>query len=87
MEKAEVYWLLGIVGTFCGVIIAMVGWYASRMHDSVDKLVDVTNDHASVIAVETTRNDHQDERLDKHEDEIDAMKERVWQVTYNRKKA
>lgn len=84
MEKTGVYWLLGIVGSFCGVIIAMVGWYASRMHDTVDKIVDKTNENTTVIAVEQSRNDDQDDRLDKHDDEIHAMKEKVWQVTYKR---
>jgi hypothetical protein len=84
MEKTEVYWLLGIVGTFCGIIAAMVKWYAGRIHDSFDKLVQTTNTNTTVLAVESKRNDNQDDRLDKHEDDIDHLKERVYQVTYKR---
>lgn len=84
MGKTEVYWLLGIVGSFCGVIIAMVRYYASRMDRSVDKLIDTTNGHTTVIAVETKRNDDQDDRLDKHDDEIDSIKEKIWEVRYKR---
>lgn len=84
MEKAEVYWLLGIVGTFCGVIAGIVKWYASRLHDSVDKLIDTTNINTTVIAVESKRNDHQDDRLNKHEDDIDNIKETIYQVKYKR---
>jgi hypothetical protein len=85
MEKTEVYWLLGIVGTFCGVIAGIVKWYANRLHDSVDKLIDTTNINTTVIAVESKRNDHQDGRLDRHEDEIDTLKEKVFQVTYKKR--
>lgn len=84
MGKTEVYWLLGIVGSFCGVIIGMVRYYASRMDRSVDKLIDTTNGHTTVIAVEQKRNNDQDDRLDKHDDEIDTIKEKIWQVTYKR---
>lgn len=91
MEKTEVYWLIGIVGTFCGVILGMVRHYAGRMDHSIDKLIDVTNSHTTVIAVETTRNDDQDDKLDnhetrlnKHDDEIDSIKEKIWEVRYKR---
>ncbi len=84
MEKTEVYWLIGIVGTFCGIIIAMVRWYAGRLHNSVDKLIDVTNSHTTVIAVEQKRNDDQDKRLDDHHGDIQSIKEKIWQVTYKR---
>lgn len=84
MEKAEVYWLLGIVGTFCGVIAAMVKWYAGRIHDSFDKLVETTNSNTTIIAVESKRNDNQDDRLDKHDEDIDSIKEKIWEVRYKR---
>lgn len=84
MDKTEVYWLIGIVGTFCGVILGMVRYYAGRMDHSIDKLIDVTNSHTTVIAVEQKRNDDQDDRLNKHEEDIDTIKEKIWQVTYKR---
>lgn len=84
MEKAEVYWLLGIVGTFCGIIAGMVKWYAGRIHTSFDKLVETTNTNTTVIAVESKRNDNQDDRLDKHEGDIDTIKEVIYQVKYKR---
>jgi hypothetical protein len=85
MEKDEVYWLLGIVGSFCGIILAMVTWYAGKIHGSFTKLVDTTNTNTTVIAVESKRNDSQDNRLDRHDDDIDTLKERVYQVTYTKR--
>jgi hypothetical protein len=62
----------------------MVRWYAGRLHSSVDKLIDVTNSHTTVIAVEQKRNDDQDKRLDDHHGDIQSIKEKIWQVTYKR---
>lgn len=82
----ETTWqLLGVVGTFCGIIAAMVKWYGGRIHDLLDRLVDTVNTHTTEITVERHRNNGQDERLDDHEKDISSLKERVWEVRYTKK--
>jgi hypothetical protein len=78
--------IMTIVGAMGGIILGLVKWLGNKMNKSIDKLIDVTNGHTTVIAVEQSRNDNQDERLDKHEDDISAIKERVWEVTYKTNK-
>lgn len=85
MEKPELTWqLIGVIGFFVGIIGAMVRWYGSRIHDLLDKLVITVNEHTTVIKIEQKRNDDQDEQLDKHETEIDNIKEVIYQVRYRK---
>lgn len=85
MEEVKITWqLLTLIGAFCGVIVALVKYHQNKIHDSVDKLVEKTNMNTKDIAVESERNDNQDNRLNKHEGEIDTLKEKVFQVTYKR---
>lgn len=85
MEKIEITGILiAIIGGFCGIIVGMVAWYNNRLNTSMDKLIDTVNGHTTVIAVEQKRNDGQDERLDEHDEEIDALKEKIYEVRYKR---
>lgn len=76
--------IVAIVGGMSGIILGLVKWLGNRIHNSIDRLIDTTNDHTKIIAVEQERNDTQDDRLDRHEGEIDSLKERVWEVRYKR---
>lgn len=85
MEKPELTWqLLSVMGGFMGVIGAMVRWYGSRIHDLLDKLVLTVNEHTTVIRIEQKRNDDQDEKLDKHAEDIEEIKEVIYQVKYRK---
>jgi hypothetical protein len=85
MEKVEITWgVLGIIGAFCGMIVGMVRWFALDIKHSTNKLIDTVNGHTTVIAVESKRNDDQDDRLDSHDDDIDALKEKIYEVRYKR---
>lgn len=78
MEEIKITWqLLSIVGIFCGSIIGLVKYLANEIKEEVKKLVDKTNGHTVEIAVH-------DERLDGHDNEINNLKERVFQVTYRK---
>jgi hypothetical protein len=85
MEEIKITWqLLTLIGAFCGVIVALVKYHQNKIHDSVDKLVEKTNVNTKDIAVESERNDHQDDRLDKHDGEINTLKDHLFQVKYKR---
>lgn len=85
MEEIKVTWqLLTLMGTFCGIIIALVKYIGNRIQSSVDRLVDTTNGHTVELAVESKRNDDQDETLQRHGKDIDSLKERVWEVRYKK---
>lgn len=85
MEKITIDWqLIGIVGSFCGIIFAMMKWYGDRLHSSFDKLVDNVNEHTTIIKIEQRRNDDQDEQLDKHSEDIEEIKEVIYQVKYRK---
>lgn len=85
MEKPELTWqLLSVMGAFMGIIGAMVRWYGSRIHDLLDKLVLTVNEHTTVIRIEQKRNDDQDDKLDKHAEDIEEIKEVIYQVKYRK---
>lgn len=67
-----------------GIIGAMVRWYGGRIHDLLDKLVLTVNEHTTVIRIEQKRNDDQDVKIDKNSDDIEEIKEIVYQVRYKR---
>lgn len=73
-----------IVGGMSGIILALVKWLGNRIHTSIDKLITTTNIHTTEITVERFRNDDQDQTLEKHQTDINSLKERVWQVTYKK---
>lgn len=86
MDEIKITWQeLTFIASFCGIIIALVKFIANDIRDSVKKLVDKTNGHTVELAVESKRNDDQDETLQKHGKDIESIKERVWQVRYTKK--
>lgn len=83
MQKL-IWQLVAGLGIFLGLLTGLLKYVASRIIGSVDSLVDKQGQQAIDIAVEAKRNDNQDIQINKHDDEIEQLKDLAYQVKYRK---
>lgn len=79
----QIFWqVVGVIGCICGIIIGCIAWFGRRTLGLMDKLVETSGHHSVRIEVHETRIDDHGERISDAENKIEAMREKLFIVTY-----